>query len=284
MVPDRALRPDCWQVTTNVFYPEHEGGGDVEFDGFRPVSSGAASLDRVLARLDPELGADVTGRLADEDPQFHNASDRLFGRSAAPQWLSPARFHAVRVALDALVTQLDVSRLRGTLLEASAVLDRDQVLTILELVSVAGLHSVSSGAQIIVEEFEAAEGEIVLQETAERVKARFESSGPRPRPVDAMYGAVLKLDHDYFDAFSSWINVPWNRASLDDGTLHLACIALDVACTHLYDPGTRRHVREAIACGVTKEEMLEVIQMASVTGLETVVRGMPLVDEVFARP
>ena len=241
-------------------------------------------LERILAHLDPELGPTVAKRLADDDPQFYKASDRLFGRSAGPQWLSPVRFHAVRIALDALVTQLDVRRLKGTLREASPVLNRDQVLTILELVSVAGLHSVSSGAQIIVEEFEARDSEIPLSETAERVKARFESSGPRPRPVDGMYGAVLKLDDDYFEAFSSWINVPWNRASLDDGTRHLACIALDVACTHLYEPGTRRHVREAIACGVTKEEMLEVIQMASVTGLETVVRGMPLVDEVFGRP
>ena len=244
----------------------------------------AGSVDRIFARLDANVESSIGRRVADEDAAFYGASDRLFGRCAGPQWLSPLRFHAVRIALDAMVTQLDMNRLRATLREASDVLDRDQVLTIIELVSVVGLHSLSSGVPILVEEVEALGGEIALSPAAEQAKQRFETSGPRPRPVDAMYGAILKLDHDYFDAFASWIDVPWNRTSLDDGTRHLVCVALDVACTHLYEPGTRRHVREALACGVTKEEMFEVMQLASVTGLETIVRGVPIVDELFGPP
>jgi alkylhydroperoxidase/carboxymuconolactone decarboxylase family protein YurZ len=43
--------------------------------------------------------------------------------------------------------------------------------------------------------------------------------------------------------------------------------AFDVAATHLYVSGLRQHTRDALAYGATKEEVLEVIKLASLLGL-----------------
>ena len=218
---------------------------------------------------------DVAVALRDLHPGFCEVTERLFGRSLSPQWLSPTRFAAVTLALDALVTQLDVERLRASLDAAREELDDDQILTVLEIVSVAGLHSVSMAAPIVLEECVSWSGaEVTLSPAAEASKEAFERSGPRPRPVDGMYGAILALDVDYFEAFRNWIDHPWKSGVLDHGSLHLVCIAIDVACTHLHEPGLRRHLQEAFKCDVTVHEALEVVQMASMEGLRTVFAGV----------
>jgi alkylhydroperoxidase/carboxymuconolactone decarboxylase family protein YurZ len=217
--------------------------------------------------------------LSGRDAGFREVTERLFGRNLRPQWLSETRFAAVTLALDSLTMQLDPQRLRERLKAALTVLDMDQALTVLQLVSVAGLHSVSTGAPILLEEFEKVAGPRPLSESERRIKHAFESSGPRPRRMDPMYESILKLDADYFEAFRAWIDHPWKAGTLDHGTLHLVCIAIDIACTHLYESGFRRHVREAFACGVTAQEVLEVIQLASLEGLRTVFIG----TEMLAR-
>jgi hypothetical protein len=45
--------------------------------------------------------------------------------------------------------------------------------------------------------------------------------------------------------------------------------------------GIRRHVREALALGVTGAQILEVIQLASRTGLRTLEAAAPLVAATF---
>lgn len=88
--------------------------------------------------------------------------------------------------------------------------------------------------------------------------------------MDAMYGSILERDPEYFEAFRAWIDHPWRSEALDHGTLHLVCIALDIACTHLYESGFRRHIREAFDLGVSVDEIFEVIELASVEGLRSV--------------
>lgn len=59
-------------------------------------------------------------------------------------------------------------------------------------------------------------------------------------------------------------------------------IAVDASCTHLYAPGTRRHIRKALELGATKEEIAAVLQGVSVLGIHTSSLGMPILLEELA--
>lgn len=59
-------------------------------------------------------------------------------------------------------------------------------------------------------------------------------------------------------------------------------IAVDASCTHMYAPGTRRHIRKALELGATKEEVAAVLQGVSVLGIHTSSLGMPILLEELA--
>lgn len=60
-------------------------------------------------------------------------------------------------------------------------------------------------------------------------------------------------------------------------------LALDASVTHLYEPGIRRHCRDALRFGATPAELLEVLQVISVIGVHACVIGMPALEEQAAR-
>ena len=59
-------------------------------------------------------------------------------------------------------------------------------------------------------------------------------------------------------------------------------IAVDASCTHMYAPGTRRHIRMALELGATKEEIAAVLQLVSVLGIHTCSLGAPILLEELA--
>ena len=56
-------------------------------------------------------------------------------------------------------------------------------------------------------------------------------------------------------------------------------IAVDAATTHLYEPGTRIHVRNALGHGATPQEIMEVFQLISLLGIHSVTHGVPILME-----
>jgi len=218
------------------------------------------------------------------DPDFFDVCERLFDRPAQVAALTVKDRALVEMALAALVTEIDSRALEGAARSAAAARATEaEVVAVLEIVSVVGLHSCSVGIPVLVEELRRRgewDGSALTGRTAE-VARRFESSGPRPRPIAGMYEEILRLDCDYFELFTDFIDVPWRNPALDPRLGQLVCIAIDTACTHLYVDGLHRHVREALHLGVSREEILEVIQLASVTGLKTLDVALPIVRAVF---
>ena len=65
--------------------------------------------------------------------------------------------------------------------------------------------------------------------------------------------------------------------------LELLMIAFDASYTHLYAPGTRRHIRGALAAGATVEEIMEVLKLCVVQGVQSCNMGVPILAEELAR-
>ena len=118
---------------------------------------------------------------------------------------------------------------------------------------------------------------------------RSDQSPPSSTPVcDAMRAAgqwnrnwepMARLDAQWTEKFMSMVSAPLNAGVIDPKTFELLAIAVDASVTHMYGPGVRRHIRRALALGVTPEEITAVLQLTATLGLHTMSLGAPILLE-----
>ena len=93
-----------------------------------------------------------------------------------------------------------------------------------------------------------------------------------------------ELDPVWTEKFMSMGVAPMLTGVLDAKTIEFIAIAVDASCTHMYEPGVRRHIRKALELGATKEEITAVLQLTSVLGIHTMSLGAPvLLEELKAQ-
>lgn len=63
----------------------------------------------------------------------------------------------------------------------------------------------------------------------------------------------------------------------------LLSIAFDASITHMYAPGTRRHIKSALKAGASVEEIMEVLKLCVVQGAQAINLGVPILAEELAR-
>lgn len=95
---------------------------------------------------------------------------------------------------------------------------------------------------------------------------------------------IAELDPEWIEKFLDMATLPVRKGVLDPKTYELIAIAVDASCTHMYAPGTRRHIAKALDVGATPEEILAVLECVAVLGIHSVALGAPmLVEELRAR-
>jgi len=62
----------------------------------------------------------------------------------------------------------------------------------------------------------------------------------------------------------------------------LVYCAFDCASTHLYVPGLKLHMKNALGYGATPQEILEVLEIATLLSLHTAHVAAPIIEEVVA--
>ncbi|ODV44415.1 carboxymuconolactone decarboxylase [Cupriavidus sp. UYMMa02A] len=97
------------------------------------------------------------------------------------------------------------------------------------------------------------------------------------------WDAALALDPAWMEKFVAMGLHPMKAGVLAPKVIEFICIAVDASCTHLYAPGTQRHIRKAIELGATREEITAVLQLASVLGIHTMSLGGPLLLDELSR-
>lgn len=95
------------------------------------------------------------------------------------------------------------------------------------------------------------------------------------------WDGLLALDPTFFKAYLEFSSVPWQSGVLEPKIKELIYIAIDAATTHLYEPGLRIHIKNALRYGASKSEIMEVLQLVSVLGMHSCTMGVPvLIDEL----
>ena len=94
-----------------------------------------------------------------------------------------------------------------------------------------------------------------------------------------MWDMLERMDPDYLEAFLAFRSVPQKNGPLPQKTKELIFIAINAATTHLWAPGVRRHIRNALRAGATKEEILETVQLTSIMGIHSMALAAPILHE-----
>jgi len=94
--------------------------------------------------------------------------------------------------------------------------------------------------------------------------------------------SLLDLDEDFFAAYSEFSSVPWKHGTLDPKIKEFVYISMNAASTHLYVPGIRQHMKQAIALGATAEEIMEVLELTATLGIHACNIGVPILVEELA--
>lgn len=153
-----------------------------------------------------------------------------------------------------------------------------EILEVLELASTLGIHAMNIGVPLLVEVMveRGRTGPEPLNEYQENLKERF--THVRGYWHD-FWNDMLELDPEMFEAYTEFSSVPWRTGTLTPAEKELIYISYDIAATHLYVPGTKLHIRNALNHGATPQQVLEVMEISSVLGIHAVTTAVPILKE-----
>jgi alkylhydroperoxidase/carboxymuconolactone decarboxylase family protein YurZ len=154
-----------------------------------------------------------------------------------------------------------------------------EITEVLELTSTLGIHACNIGVPILLDVLSQEgkrTGPAPLTERQEELRAEF----TRNRGYwHEFWDGFLEVDPDLFKAYLDFSSVPWKTGVLEPKVKEFVYIAFDVSATHLYVPGLTLHLRNAIGYGATQEELMEVLEIASVIGIHAATTAAPIVLE-----
>jgi alkylhydroperoxidase/carboxymuconolactone decarboxylase family protein YurZ len=220
--------------------------------------------------------------LREWDPKW---TDLCAGMSANP-WRSgilPRKLvELISVGLNAACTNLNPDGTRAHIraaLQAGAT--RDEILMVLKMSSVLSIHSCSLGAPILLEEAKAAGVGPTPRNAAGVTPAcdRMREMGQWNQAWDPFF----ELDPVWTDQFFATALGIYASGVFSAREVELLSIAFDASITHMYAPGTRRHIKAALKLGATMEEIMEVLKVCVVQGVHACNLGVPILAEEMAR-
>lgn len=118
-----------------------------------------------------------------------------------------------------------------------------------------------------------------MSKTKYPVTARQQAS----KDWNPIWEQLADFDPEFLEAYLTFRSVPHRNGPLPKKVKELIMIAINAATTHLYAPGVRRHMQNAIREGATQEEILETIQLTTVMGIHSCNLAVPILAEEFAK-
>jgi alkylhydroperoxidase/carboxymuconolactone decarboxylase family protein YurZ len=183
----------------------------------------------------------------------------------------------ISLALHCACTNLDEEgtrrHIRGALDSGAT---RDEILLVFKCAAAMAIHSCSLGAPILLEEMKAA-----------GVKA-----AGSPKPVTPACDAMRSIGQwntawdPFYELSPLWTDdfIALGASIYQSGIfkprfMELISIAFDASITHMYAPGTRRHIQGALKAGATPEEIMAVLHLCVSMGVQACAKGVPILAE-----
>jgi alkylhydroperoxidase/carboxymuconolactone decarboxylase family protein YurZ len=153
-------------------------------------------------------------------------------------------------------------------------------MMVIKIASLLSIHTASLGAPILLEEAKIA-----------GVKPAPKQSAATP-VCDGMKAAsqwntawdgFFELDPAWTEAMIAASLPVYTSGIFTPKLAELLSIAVDASITHMYAPGTRRHIQSALKLGATMEEIMEVLKICVSQGMQASNLGVPILAEELER-
>lgn len=235
-------------------------------------------------KMIPEGPCDDGFSLLDEwDPAWAATCRRMATNPWTTDVIPRKTIELISIAVNAACTNLNADGTRRHIraaLQAGAT--REEMLLVLKMASLLSIHTCSLGAPILLEEAKAA-----------GVSLGSDSSAPPTPACDKMrelglwnnaWDPFFTLDPVWTDQFMATGGGVYAGSVIEPKLAELLSIAFDASITHMYAPGTRRHIRAALKLGATSQEIMEVLKLCVVQGVQAANMAVPiLAEELQAR-
>jgi alkylhydroperoxidase/carboxymuconolactone decarboxylase family protein YurZ len=200
--------------------------------------------------------------------------------------LLPIKFiELVCVGLNAAGTHLNPDGVRRHIRAAIAAgANREEILFVLKCASMMSIHSCSFNAPILLEE--ASVGS--LDDFGASRRKRLQKVGEATPAVEKMkaigqwteeWDSLLFLAPGWTNQFMAMCTELYGRSVFPPKQLELLIMAFDASFTNMYGPGTRRHIKNALRAGATVEEIVEVLKLGVVLGVQGCNLGVTILAE-----
>jgi alkylhydroperoxidase/carboxymuconolactone decarboxylase family protein YurZ len=216
--------------------------------------------------------------------EWQPASAAICERLAINPWrsgvLSPKFVELVSLAVNAACSNLQPEGTRRHIRNALAAgATRDEILFTLKCAAAMAIHSCSLGAPILIEEAKAVGATHAPPSTPTPACDKMKAIGQWNTAWDPFFA----LDPAFTEDFMALGGDIYGSGTLPAKEVELMSIAIDASFTHMYAPGVRRHVRNALAAGATAQEIMEVMKVCVVQGMQALNLGVPMLAEELRR-
>jgi len=236
--------------------------------------------------------------LLDEDPAFFATFVEFAGVPRRSATLEPKVKELICIAVNAAATHLFEPGIRAHVrraLELGAT--REELLEVLQLTSTLGIHASTVGVPLLVHVIDESDSRSVSETDSDSQSPR----NSRPALLDdrraalkadfeakrgywhGFWDGLLELDPDFFRAYVDFSAYPWEHGVLEPKVKELIYTAFDASATHMYVPGLRQHIENALGYGATAAEVMEVFELASTIGIHGYLVALPIVVEELER-
>jgi alkylhydroperoxidase/carboxymuconolactone decarboxylase family protein YurZ len=216
-------------------------------------------------------------QLLSEDPGYFARVLGFTGHAWRHGPLEPRVKALILLAVDAAATHLNGPGAAADVRRALALgATREEVIEVLELTSTMGIHAAITGVPILLEELAAA-GQPVdlgapLSPRQQEIKQRFTEGRGYWNPF---WDGFLHLDCEFFAAYAEMSTHSWEHGVLEPKVKEFVYAAFDASATHMFIPGLRQHIANALGYGATAAELMEVLELASGIGVESFALALP---------
>jgi alkylhydroperoxidase/carboxymuconolactone decarboxylase family protein YurZ len=187
------------------------------------------------------------------------------------------------IAVDSATTHLYSPGIRQHIKAAlKAGATPQEIMEVIECTSTLGIHAMNVGVPVLVQVMEEQglrNGPPPLTADQERIKADFTENRGYWNPT---WDEMLELDPELFENYTEFSSVPWKHGVLSPKVKEFIYIAFDTSSTHLYVTGLKLHIENALGYGATPQEILEIMEIASVIGIHSATTAVPILAEEVA--
>lgn len=152
-----------------------------------------------------------------------------------------------------------------------------EILEVFKLASVVGIHACALGVPLL------------EQELRQLGILDIKSAHPTHTPIcdemrengsfNPLWETLYQWDPSFLEDFLKMATSTWKNNILPPLWIEFLCIAGDATITHMWAPGTQRHMQAALALGATQQQIIAVLKILSLQGIQSFELGVPILAE-----